>query len=278
MGSSPRAAKRPRRRRNASAAPTAAARAACGASPSSLPQRSRAGSSRLLSVARRATPPRRRATPRPPSSPSASALRRSSRRTRPLAPARPAGGRNRRLAADKRLPVRQPSGRARGDRDRARRLRRQLSQADCCQSRRQDAGGHRRTERRAVPLRRPHVRAHRQADRGIPRRSGGVQSGWRDARHRRRRVRALDRRAQPTSGGGCFRLRCRHRSGHSRTTVRDSSSSTARVLAGWASAWITILDSSTLQQVGSIYPEAFEARCPRRSAQCLVSRSQPTAR
>ncbi len=178
---------------------------------------------------------------------------------RPLAPARPAGGRNRRLAADKRLPVRQPSGRARGDRDHARPLRRQLSQADCCQSRRQDARGHRRMERRAVPLRRPHVRAHRQADRGIPRRSGGVQSGWRDARHRRGRVRTLDRRAQPTSGGGRFRLRCRHRSGiHERrfTTRRRPQRGCWR----GGPAWITILDSSTLQQAGLIYPEGFEGR------------------
>ena len=114
-------------------------------------------------------------------------------------------------------------------------------------------------ERRAVPLRRPHVRAHRQADRGIPRRSGGVQSGWRDARHRRGRVRARSTRAAD--------VRWRTLSStvsppiwHSRTTVHDSSSSTARVLAGWASAWITILDSSTLQQAGSIYPEGFEGR------------------
>ena len=58
-----------------------------------------------------------------------------------LAPARPPGGRDRRLAADPQLPARRPPARARSDRDHARR--RRHSPRDRGQPRRQDACGRR---------------------------------------------------------------------------------------------------------------------------------------
>ena len=102
---------------------------------------------------------------------------------RPLAPARPPGGRDRRLTADPRLPARRPPALAGRGQDPARRKRRRRVPRYRRQSRREGARG-RSSRRRAAHLRRPDVRATRRA--------AAVQPG--NARLQPRRGDARDRR------------------------------------------------------------------------------------
>ena len=133
-------------------------------------------------------------------------------------------------------------------------------------------------ERRAVALRRPHVRAHWQADRGIPRRSGMYSpDGETLAIGGDGYVRSIDARSR-RQVADAFCPRCRHRSGiHERrfTTRRRPQRGCWRV----GPAWITIHDSSTLpaSRFGSTPKASRVAGSPRR-AQCPVSRSQPATR